>query len=279
MKYSEKEEENSTNTTLQIDKSSQFHEIDPTIQSENTSQSAESELMKDDLEKTSYIDSSQSAELTKPKLKELNLKKSEFDVGNLITCDSSSENGCNSSHHLGILSNPIDEIFLYVISQNDIPKKERDAFLDNTYFHWRSPKDFTSEKALDLPEEKKASKKKIPVVHNTVFEKPNDNEILKIQICPESTIELFNSNNFKIDSSIFYTTANPVRYYDVKTNKDNDTFFVTNETKRKDCYCHPLFQSYCFNKKNSYHFVAFSFDKYTAIKKIEGIQSIEPSST
>ena len=86
MKYSEKEEENSTNTTLQIDKSSQFHEIDPTIQSENTSQSAESELMKDDLEKTSYIDSSQSAELTKPKLKELNLKKSEFDVGNLITC-------------------------------------------------------------------------------------------------------------------------------------------------------------------------------------------------
>ena len=209
MKYSEKKEENSTNTTLQIDKSSQFHEIDPTIQSENTSQSAESELMKDDLEKTSYIDSSQSAELTKPKLKELNLKKSEFDVGNLITCDSSSENGCNSSHHLGILSNPIDEIFLYVISQNDIPKKERDAFLDNTYFHWRSPKDFTSEKALDLTEEKKASKKKIPVVHNTVFEKPNDNEILKIQICPESTIELFNSNNFKIDSSIFYTTSNP----------------------------------------------------------------------
>ena len=66
---------------------------------------------------------------------------------------------------------------------------------------------------------------------------------------------------------VVYTTANPVRYYDVKTNKDNDTFFVTNETKRKDCYCHPLFQSYCFNKKNSYHFVAFSFDKYTAIKK------------
>ena len=64
---SEKEEENSTNvyapTTLQIDQSSQFHEIDPIIQSENTSQSAESKLMKDDLEKTSYIDSSQSADL------------------------------------------------------------------------------------------------------------------------------------------------------------------------------------------------------------------------
>ena len=63
----EKEEENSTNvlapTTLQSDQSSQFHEIDPIIQSENTSQSAESKLMKDDFEKTSYIDSSQSADL------------------------------------------------------------------------------------------------------------------------------------------------------------------------------------------------------------------------
>ena len=65
-------------------------------------------------------------------MKKLNLKKFEFDNGKLITCHSSSENGCNPSYHLGILSNSIDEIVLNVISQDDIPKKERDKFLDQT---------------------------------------------------------------------------------------------------------------------------------------------------
>ena len=132
MATSEKEEENSTNvlapTTIQSDQSSQFLEIGPSIQSDKTSQSAELKLTKDNLEKTSQIDSSQSAELTKLELKNLNLKKFEFDKGMLITCDPSSEKGntsCNPSYHLGILSNSIDEIVLSVISQHDVPKKER----------------------------------------------------------------------------------------------------------------------------------------------------------
>ena len=78
-------------------------------------------------------------------------------------------------------------------------------------------------------------------------------------------IKLYKSK-LRIDSAIFYTTYNPVKYYDICTG-DDGTFFVTKDSKRNDCRCHPLFQSYCSKKEISFHFVTYHFDNYTAIKK------------